>query len=115
MDGLLAETNAFDEAVDTALNFAVADKNTLVIVVADHETGDLILPASAAKEDLSDELFHTDGHTSKKVPYFAYGPTAGSFLPEIENTDIFVYMMAAFGLEITAPCQTGYLDFSSAA
>lgn len=115
MDGMLAEINAFDEAVNTALNFASADENTLIIVVADHETGDLVLPASTTKEDLDDELFHSSAHTSKKVPYFAYGPTAKDFLPEIENTDIFVYMMSAFGLEITEPCQTEYYVFPSAA
>lgn len=32
---------AFDQAIKTALDFAKADKNTLVIVTADHETGGL--------------------------------------------------------------------------
>lgn len=37
--GMTAEILAFNEAVKTALNFARKDKNTLVIVLADHETG----------------------------------------------------------------------------
>lgn len=36
--GMTAEILAFNEAVKTALDFAKRDKNTLVIVLADHET-----------------------------------------------------------------------------
>ncbi len=115
LEEMIAELNAFDQAAAVALDFAVEDKNTLVIVVADHETGDLILPPDAGKQDLNNQLFHTGAHTSKKVPYFAYGPTADSFSQEIENTEIFVHMMSAFCFEITESRETGYLNLSPAA
>jgi alkaline phosphatase len=43
--GTLRDMQSFDEAVAVALDFAVRDGNTLLIVTADHETGGLQLPA----------------------------------------------------------------------
>jgi len=39
--GVVRETEAFDEAVQVALDFAMEDGDTLVVVTADHETGGL--------------------------------------------------------------------------
>ncbi len=39
--GVVAETLEFDAAIQLALDFAEKDGNTLVVVTADHETGDL--------------------------------------------------------------------------
>ncbi len=39
--GMVRETEAFDEAVQIAWEFAVEDEETLVVVTADHETGGL--------------------------------------------------------------------------
>jgi alkaline phosphatase len=44
--GTAAEIAAFDQAVQVALDFATADGETLVVVTADHETGDLQLSQS---------------------------------------------------------------------
>ncbi len=46
--GLVGDLLAFDEAVDTALEFARQGGNTLVVVVADHSTGGLSI---GTKED----------------------------------------------------------------
>ena len=47
MEGMIAELMDFDAAVKKAVDFAKSDGNTMVIVVADHETGDLIIPPGA--------------------------------------------------------------------
>jgi alkaline phosphatase len=43
--GVLREMQAFDAAVAVALDFATQDASTLLVVVADHETGGLALPS----------------------------------------------------------------------
>ena len=43
IDGVIGEITDFDHAIGAGLDFAEADKNTLVIVTADHETGGLSL------------------------------------------------------------------------
>ncbi|WP_202080126.1 alkaline phosphatase [Caldalkalibacillus salinus] len=43
----ITDTIAFDQAVEEALDFAQEDKNTLVIVVGDHETGGMNIGTTA--------------------------------------------------------------------
>jgi alkaline phosphatase len=47
--GLVSDLLAFDAAVETALDFARTDGNTLVIVVADHGTGGVSIGAASDK------------------------------------------------------------------
>jgi len=98
-DAMTEELKAFDLAVKVALDFAKEDGNTMVIVTADHETGDLILPDNPTKENLNDDCYNSTGHTAKKVKYFAYGGISDTIGKEIENTDIFVILMKAFKIE----------------
>ena len=58
----------FDNAVAAAVEFARADGHTLVIVTADHETGDLYFDDAAGEY-----AFHGSSHTSANVPVFVYG------------------------------------------
>ena len=95
-EGMTKELTAFDQAVKAALDFAEKDGNTLVIVTADHETGNLILPDNPTKESLNNSCFKSGDHTANKVYYFAYGTTADAIPEEIENTDIFHIIMSAF-------------------
>ncbi len=59
---------AFDRAVQIAAEYARQDGHTLVIVTADHETGNLYL-----EEETGEYTFHSGSHTGKDVPVFVYG------------------------------------------
>lgn len=78
----------FDMAVKEALDFAVRDKRTLVIVMADHETGGLTLHEG---KDFSrfQVRWSSKGHTGADVPLFVYGPGAEQFCGTLDNTGIF--------------------------
>lgn len=96
--GMLDQLNAFDEAVARALAFAKADGNTTVIVLADHETGDLRIPSGATADDLDDDWFHSSGHTSQNISYYAYGVGVNDLPSEIDNTDVNYFIKQLLGL-----------------
>jgi alkaline phosphatase len=56
----------FDDAIKEAVAFARKDGHTIVLVTADHETGNLYLENGVY-------TFHSHEHTSKNVPVFVYG------------------------------------------
>ena len=86
---LMAEMEDFDQAIRRVLAMAKADKNTLVIVTADHETGGLSLVGWDKKVMQPAMHFSTDHHTGIPVPVFAYGPGAEAFAGAYQNTAIF--------------------------
>jgi alkaline phosphatase len=49
--GVVTETATFDEAVEVALDFAVEDGETLVVVTADHECGGLQMASDSVKDE----------------------------------------------------------------
>lgn len=98
MEGEIAETVDFDEAVKNALEFAVKDGNTLVIVTADHETGGLTLTGGNIENGDVKGAFSSKGHTSVMVPVFAFGPGAINFTGVYENTAIFHKMKSLLKL-----------------
>ena len=92
--GVIRETLDFDRAVGAALAFAAKDRNTLVIVTADHETGGMTLNGGNLKTgDVTAKYTSTD-HTGICVPVFAFGPGAAQFGGFMENTDIAKKMMS---------------------
>lgn len=97
IDAMIAELIAFDKAVAAAYNYAAKNKNTLVLIVADHETGLLRVPTGAVATDISDNWYHSTNHSNTKVGLRAYGPGSASIPAEIDNTDIFRIIKAAFG------------------
>ena len=93
---LLAELEDFNKTIESVLEFAKKDKETLVIVTADHETGGLAInPGSKVKR--LDMTFTTNGHTATMVPVFAYGPQAKLFSGIYDNTRIYFKMKEALG------------------
>jgi alkaline phosphatase len=90
----------FDKAIGIALDFASKNKNTLVIVTADHETGGFAL--SGNEDDKNNKnlapSFNTKNHTAVMVPVFAFGPGAESLQGIHENTYVFEVMKKAMGL-----------------
>ncbi len=76
-----------DKALRYALKFANANKDTLVIVTADHETGGLSIGNAGSKNDFS-ASWTSRGHTGSMVVLYAIGPGANKFAGTLDNTDI---------------------------
>ena len=93
---IITEFIEFDEAINAALNFAKIDKNTLVVVTADHETGGYAIQSTSRMDSLV-TAFTSDYHTGVMIPVFAYGPGSEEFAGIYENTEIYNKMRAAFG------------------
>ena len=69
----------FDNAVKEAYSFAQQNKNTTVIVLADHETGGLN----------GDCVYTSNNHTDTPILYYAFGQHASLFTePVLDNTKI---------------------------
>ena len=86
-DYLIGEMIDFDIVLGSVLDFAKKDKNTLVIVTADHETGGFTLASDDGDYNKIKPSFSTKGHSATMVPVFAYGPGAEKFSGIYENTD----------------------------
>lgn len=78
----------FDQTIGVALEFAARDRETLIIVTADHETGGLIDADGDFKTGGFTAKFSSTDHTAVMVPLFAYGPGAEHFGGILNNTDI---------------------------
>ncbi|MGD9347538.1 MAG: alkaline phosphatase, partial [Candidatus Aminicenantes bacterium] len=77
----------FDLAVRSAIQFAIKDRETLLVATSDHEAGGMFIP-----EDPPNRLdgkisigWGTDGHTGVPVAVFAYGPHAERFMGWYDN------------------------------
>lgn len=94
VEGMLEELIAFDAVVEEALAFAKQDGNTLVIVVADHETGGLTIQSDKeGNPGLTDFKFTTSQHTPKNIRAFFYPETVVPNIPKkIDNTHIYQIM-----------------------
>lgn len=85
-DNVVRQTLLFDLAIKEAIDFACRDKNTLVVITADHETGGLILQRE--KDNHVADEWATKGHTAVDVPIYAFGPGSMRFSGTLDNTDI---------------------------
>jgi alkaline phosphatase len=83
---MISETLDFDRAVGKALDFAQKDKNTLVLITADHETGGVTVAEGHYGKKKVVVKFNTGWHTASPVPFFAYGPGAELFSGFKDNT-----------------------------
>ncbi|PIF47769.1 alkaline phosphatase [Chryseobacterium sp. 52] len=98
LEQLVTELLDFDQVVGKAMKFADENKETLVIVVGDHETGGLTLLDGNLKEGWVFGNFSTNDHTSIPSSVFAYGPNSQEFTGLFENTEIFSKIMEAYGI-----------------
>ena len=104
---MLEELLAFDDAVKAAVNWANDRKDTVVIVVADHETGGLKLDDDITHEKITNDYltnldscfeWTTSGHTQTPVNCYISGTTVDlnkyqTDKPnQIKNTDVFLIM-----------------------
>jgi alkaline phosphatase len=83
---MIEEFRDFDATIKEVIKFINKNKNTLLIVTADHETGGLqILKKS---KNLIKVQWGTGSHTAGPVGVFSYGPGAENFEGTMDNTDI---------------------------
>lgn len=86
------EVADFDRAVGEAFDYADEHPGTLVVVLADHETGGLSI--ASKKTDFTkgesgiDYRFGSTSHTGTLVPMFAYGCGAENFSRVMDNTEV---------------------------
>ena len=85
---VVGEMLDFDRAIGKALDFASRDRETLVIVTADHETGGMSITDGNMYTGMVKGGFTTEDHTAVMVPVFALGPGAAEFSGIMDNTDI---------------------------
>jgi alkaline phosphatase len=102
-EGVVAETRDFDNAVGVAFDFADAHPGTLVIVLADHETGGLTLPSGdsdflKAESGVSME-FATKGHSGTMIGMLTYGTGANLFGGIMNNDEVGLKMQQVLGLK----------------
>lgn len=105
----LDDVIALDEAVKAGMEFAKTDKDTLIMVVADHETGGLEVYLDST--DIYDEegpFYMPDGtefylrwdvssHTDADVPVSAFGSGSDQLIGVNENIVIFDVMLEFLG------------------
>lgn len=96
------ETLDFDEAVEVALRFVQNHPNTLLLVVADHETGGMALTGPYGTFPKPGELpevnWAAKGHTALDVPISAIGYKAERVHGVLENTALYAIMRDALEL-----------------
>lgn len=97
---LLAETLAFDESVEVVMDWVNErwDRkyNTLVIVVADHETGGMMINGPygvlSMAGDIIDAGWTSGGHTAEDTIIWSYGPGSQDLGKALQNTDLYDVM-----------------------
>lgn len=96
-EDVLAETADFEKAVGIAMDYADAHPGTLVVVVADHETGGLTMPSGDSDFTKSESgleyKFSTGSHTGIRVPAYFYGDGIEVFKAMMDNTEIATSIM----------------------
>jgi alkaline phosphatase len=114
--GQIGETLDLDEAVQVALKYAAKDKNTLVIVTADHAHSSQIVD-STPPTSLSTAVRTVDGtvmkvsygtaaaggsqqHTGTQLRIAGYGPGAANVVGLTDQTDTFGTITRTLGLKL---------------
>ncbi len=98
LDYLVREMLDFDDAIGEAMTFADKDKQTTIIVTADHETSGLALMDGDISQGWLRGHFATNDHTGIPVMVFAYGPNSQLFRGVYENNTLFSKILECFGL-----------------
>jgi alkaline phosphatase len=98
----LGEMLAFDEAVEVVLDWVHAkkkrEKETLIVVVADHETGGHAIDGPYSEDgsnqlsepgDIVDEGWTSGDHSAVDTVIWAKGPGSEAFGRALDNTDLY--------------------------
>ncbi len=101
LEAVTAEMLDYDRAIGVALEYQERNPETLIVVVADHETGGLALEGDSNGELVA--RYTTDYHTAQMIPLFARGPGAERFAGMIANYRVGELLMEAVqGAPVTA-------------
>ena len=98
-DEVVSEMLDFDRAAKIAFDFAERDGQTLVIVMADHETGGLTIIDGNLQSGNLTTNFSSTNHTGVPIPVYAFGPGAEMFTGVYENTDILPKVLKLLKIE----------------
>jgi len=103
--GQIAETLALDAAVKVVLDWVYTkkkrQKETLIVVVPDHETAGFAIKgpngilAEQGQLIEDDYAWASSGHTSVDVLIWAQGPNSSKFGQALDNTDLYYLMKEA--------------------
>jgi alkaline phosphatase len=85
---LVPEMLAFQDAVQTALDWAQGRDDTLILVLADHETGGLTVVQDNGAGNLPDVGWTTYGHTSGTVGLYGWGMNAACVHGVADNIQV---------------------------
>ena len=96
---IVTEVLDFDKAIGEALSFADQNKETLIIVTADHETGGFSVEGGSFLKGEVTGDFTTDDHTGVMVPVYAFGPGSENFKGIMNNIDIPKKIAELLGVE----------------
>ncbi|MDA9146634.1 alkaline phosphatase [Gammaproteobacteria bacterium] len=84
---MITEFEDFDKTIRLAMEYVGKNKDTLLIITADHETGGLqILKQDKGYVEIQ---WGTGRHTGIPVGVYAYGPGASHFTGLMDNTEIY--------------------------
>ncbi|MFS8638350.1 MAG: alkaline phosphatase [Gemmatimonadota bacterium] len=83
LETVVAEMLDYDRAIAVALEYQERHPETLIVIVADHETGGLAIEGGPDGELVA--RYTTDYHTAQMIPLFAKGPGAEHFGGLIRN------------------------------
>ena len=98
--GAAKELYDFDASVAIALEFAVNNPDTVIIITADHETGGLYIPAEPTPENIEEGSTYTSGgHTDRAVPVYALGKGVENLNGILENTDLAAFVASLMGVD----------------
>lgn len=100
MEWMVQEVQDLDKAVGDMMRYVDENKETLLIVTADHETGGLTLLNGNLKTGDVSGHYSSDDHTALCVPVFAYGPQANLFTGVYHNTEIFNKILKLLGAAV---------------
>ncbi len=103
--GLVRSVAELADAVQKALDFQAAHPDTLIVVLADHETGGMNVSESNPQAGVVPAAsWSTTGHTQTAVPVYAVGPGAEQITgAQIDNTDIYEMLKPAGGQPTATP------------
>lgn len=99
-EGQIAESLGFDDAVGVVLDWVNAKprrkNNTLVVVVADHDTAGFAItgPYGALSEagDMTEHKFVSGNHTAVDTIIYSQGPGSEKLNAALDNTDLYYVM-----------------------
>ena len=98
-DNSIRQTLLFDQAVYVALDFALKNKETLVVVTADHESGGMAINEGSLDGKEMEIAWTTKEHTGVQVPVYAFGPKALLFTGVLDDTQIPAKMAGILKIE----------------